>query len=132
MHPAGILPIPFRMAVHEDGLRTKLVGGSQRHGRVNAELPGGVGCCRDDSSLVRTSADYHRFATKRGVIKLFHGDEESVHVHVEEGFHWANLIITNGPLLQEVWQAAPDGSLWRIYALDYPRNSRQVRHYLHV
>ena len=83
----GVFAVAIRVAVDEDGLRAELVGGAQRHGGVDAEFACGIGGGGDDAAFVGASADDYGFAAERGVVEFFHGDEESVHVDVEEGAH---------------------------------------------
>ena len=87
VNAAGILAIALRVAVDEDGLRAQLVRGAQRHGGVDAELPRRVGGSGDDAALVGTPADDHGLVLERGIVELFHRDEERVHIDVEDGLH---------------------------------------------
>ena len=62
-----------------------LGGGAQRHGGVDAELARFVRGGRNHAALVALSANDHRFAFQRGIEEFFHGDEEGVHIDVEDG-----------------------------------------------
>jgi hypothetical protein len=52
---------------------------------MDAELTGFVAGGRDNTALVGPAADDHGFAAEVGAVEEFHGNEESVHVHVEDG-----------------------------------------------
>src|SRR5439155_10425114 len=71
------------MAVEKNGVRAEFPGGSQRHGGMNSVFARFVTGGGNDASLVGTSADDNRFAAEVGAIKKLDGDEECVHVHVE-------------------------------------------------
>src|SRR5256885_7502131 len=71
------------MAVEEDGMRTKLPGGAERHGGMNSVFARFVTGGGDDAALVGTSADDNGFAAQIGAVEKLDGDEEGVHVHVE-------------------------------------------------
>ena len=77
--------ITLWMPIDEDGMRTLLGGGAQRHGGVNPELAGFIGSRGDDAAFVALSADDDGFAFQRGIVKFFHGNEEGVHIDVEDG-----------------------------------------------
>ena len=62
-----------------------LRGGAQRHRRMHAEFPGLIGRRGDDAALVALPANDDSFAFQRGIEELFHGDEEGVHIDVEDG-----------------------------------------------
>src|SRR5580692_6810037 len=53
----GILQIAMAMAVHENGVRTELGRGAQRHGGMHAELASLVGCGSDHSTFVALTSD---------------------------------------------------------------------------
>src|SRR5215831_18975597 len=75
------------MTVNEDGVRTQLIRGSQRHGRMHSELTRFIGCRRDHSALIRLPAHHHCFSLKRGIEQLFNRNEEGVHIDVEDDLH---------------------------------------------
>ncbi len=75
------------MSFEKDGLRTELGGRPQRHGGVHAKLAGFVTRGGADAALVALAADYNGLAFERWVVEFFHGDEEGVHVDVEDGAH---------------------------------------------
>jgi hypothetical protein len=52
---------------------------------MDTKLAGFIGGGGDDTTLVALSAHYDRFAFKRWIEKLFHRDEKSVHIDVEDG-----------------------------------------------
>jgi len=73
------------MAIQENCVRTEPSRRSKRHRGVNAVFPRLVARGGHDAALIRASADNHRLASKLRPIEQFHGDEEGVHVHVEDG-----------------------------------------------
>src|SRR6266852_4233211 len=73
------------MSVDKDCLRAELGSCAQRHGGMDSELAGGVRSCRDDSALVALSANHDWLALQAGIEEFFHGDEEGVHIDVEDG-----------------------------------------------
>jgi hypothetical protein len=73
------------MAVNKDGLRAKLGSGAERHGGVHAEFSRFVGGSRNYAAFVPLASDNDWLAFERRIKKLFDGDKESVHVHVEDG-----------------------------------------------
>jgi hypothetical protein len=52
---------------------------------MDAELAGFVAGSGDDAALIWSAADDNRLAAEVGELEEFHGDEEGVHVHVEDG-----------------------------------------------
>jgi hypothetical protein len=66
-------------------VRTKTAGGAQGHGGVDAEFAGFVAGGGNDAALVGAAADDNRLAAKIGALEEFDGDEEGVHVDVEDG-----------------------------------------------
>src|SRR5437773_10688453 len=74
------------MSIHENGLRTKLGSGSQRHRRVHTELARRIRSCGDDASFAALPAHYDWSAFQRRIVQLFHRHEEGIHVDVENGF----------------------------------------------
>ena len=73
------------MAVEENGVGAEASRGAQGHGGVDAEFAGFVAGGGDDAALIGTAANDHGFAAKIGALEQFDGDEEGVHVHVEDG-----------------------------------------------
>ena len=59
--------------------------GAQGHGGMNAELASFVAGGGDDAALVGAAADNNGLAAEVGALEEFDGDEEGVHVHVEDG-----------------------------------------------
>ena len=51
---------------------------------MHAELTGFVGCRGNHAALVALSADDHSFSLQFRIEQLFHGDEEGVHIDVED------------------------------------------------
>ena len=80
--PFGIL---FVVAVEEDGVRAEAAGGAQRHGGVDTEFARFVAGGGDYAALVGAAADYYGFAAEIGTVEELDGDEEGVHVDVEDG-----------------------------------------------
>src|SRR5215470_18049624 len=74
------------MAVNEDGLRTELRSGTQWHGRVHAKPASFVGGGRNHAAFISLTSDDNSLAFQRGIEEFFYGDEEGVHVDVEDGF----------------------------------------------
>src|SRR5947209_14760225 len=74
------------MTVHENRAWTKLGCGSQRHSRMHAKFARFIRCGRDHSALVALASDYYGLPFQRRIVKLFHGNEEGIHVDVEDGF----------------------------------------------
>jgi hypothetical protein len=68
-------------------VRAEASGGAQGHGGVDAEFAGFVAGGGDNAALVGTAADDNGLAAEVGTIEEFDGDEECVHVHVEDGRH---------------------------------------------
>jgi hypothetical protein len=81
----GALAVTVGMAVDENRLRAEFGRGTQGHGGMDSELAGGIGGGGDYAALVALSADYDGLAFQGGIEELFHGDEEGVHVDVEDG-----------------------------------------------
>ena len=84
--------IAVGMSVDEDGVRAELGGGAQRHGGMDSELAGRIGSGGDDSAFVALASDDDGLAFERGIVELFHGDEEGVHVDVEDGAGEGGLV----------------------------------------
>jgi len=80
--PFGIF---FVMAVEEDGVRAEAAGGAQRHCGVNTEFAGFVAGGGNDAALIGAASDDNGFAAEIGAVEEFDGDEEGIHVHVEDG-----------------------------------------------
>ena len=66
--------------------------GAQRHGGMDSEFARFVGGRGDDAALVALPADDDRLAFQRRVEEFFHGDEEGVHVDVEDGAREGGLL----------------------------------------
>lgn len=80
--PFGIF---FVVAIEKDGVGAEAAGGTQGHGGVDAEFAGFVTGGGDDAALVWAATDNHRFAAEVGAVEEFDGDEEGIHVDVEDG-----------------------------------------------
>ena len=88
----GTFAVTLGMSVDKDGVRTLLGCGAQRHGRVNTELARFVGSGRDHSALVALSAYDDCLSLQRWIVELFHGDEEGVHIDMEDGTEQNGLL----------------------------------------
>src|SRR5437016_5404598 len=74
----------MRMSVEIDAVRTKFGRGPQRHCRMHTKLSRGVGSCGDYSPLIFCSPYNYRFSFERRIEQLLDGDEERVHVQMED------------------------------------------------
>lgn len=79
------LTVALGMSVDKYGMRTLLGRGTQRHGRMHAKLACFVRGCGNHATLVPLPADHDRLAFQRRIEEFFHGNEESVHIDVEDG-----------------------------------------------
>ena len=79
--PLGIFGV---MAIEVDGVRAEAAGGAQRHGGVDAEFARFVAGGGDYATLIGLAADDDGFAAELGALEQFDGDEEGVHVDVED------------------------------------------------
>ena len=77
--------ILFMVAVEENGVWAKPPSGPQRHGRVDTVLASFVAGGGDDAALIGTPTDNHGLPAQVGAVQEFHGNEESVHIHMEDG-----------------------------------------------
>ena len=73
------------VAVEKNCVGTEASGGAQRHGGLDAVLARFIAGGGDDSALIGAAADDHRLAAKLGALEEFDGNEEGVHVDVENG-----------------------------------------------
>jgi len=73
------------VTIKEDGVRAKAAGGAQRHRRVDAVFAGFVAGRGDDAALIGAAAYYDGLAAQFGTCEEFDGNEEGVHVHMENG-----------------------------------------------
>ena len=80
--PFGVF---FVVTIEKDGLGAEASRGAQGHGGVDAELAGFVAGGGDNAALVGAATDNHRLAAEFGAVEEFDGDEEGVHVDVEDG-----------------------------------------------
>src|SRR5208337_2065071 len=80
--PFGIF---FVVAIEEDGMGAEASGGAQGHGGVDTEFAGFVAGGGDYAALVGAAADHYGLAAEIGAGEEFDGDEEGVHVDVEDG-----------------------------------------------
>src|SRR4051795_7257240 len=95
MNLFGRLPIPVGMSFDKNGLGTKLCRGPQRHSRVHTKFPRRIRSSRNHSSLMLLSANYNRLAFKAGIKQFFHGDEEGIHINVEDSASHRFSILMN-------------------------------------
>src|SRR2546429_264619 len=79
------LPTDLRIMVHANGqensLRTKSPCGGYGHRAMNAELASFVRCGADDTAALDAAND-HGLAAQAGLVALFDGRIEGVHVHM--------------------------------------------------
>ena len=80
-----VLSVSLRVSVDEERLWAELGRSAQRHGRMHTKLPGRVGSGGNNTALVALSTYDDRLALEGWVVELFHGDEERVHIDVEDG-----------------------------------------------
>jgi len=66
---------------------------------VDAEFAGFVAGSGDYAALVGAATDNNRFAAEVGAPRSFYGDEEGVHVHVEDGRNRRGLDGVGGVVL---------------------------------
>ena len=79
------LAVTLGMSVDKDRLRTHLGRRAQRHGGMDSEFAGFIGGRGDHAALVALPTDHDGLALQRGIEELLHGDEEGVHIDVEDG-----------------------------------------------
>jgi hypothetical protein len=99
--------ILFVMAVEEDGMGAEAACSSERHRRVYAELAGFIASSGDNAALIGAAADYDGLAAKVRAVEEFDGDEEGVHVHVEDGGVKRRLLLFSGGMF-----CAEAGEVW--------------------
>src|SRR5208283_5819257 len=73
------------MAIEEDGMGAQTRRGTQRHRGMNAELACFVAGGGDHTALIGPAANDNGLPSEFRALQKLHGDEESVHVHVENG-----------------------------------------------
>jgi hypothetical protein len=95
-HAIAPFRIFFVVAIEENGMGAEAAGGAERHGGVDAELACFVAGGGDNAALVGAAADYNGLAAEVGSVEQFDGDEESVHVHVEDGGVKRRLLLFSG------------------------------------
>src|SRR5205814_4433985 len=83
---AGTIVIAGGVAIHKDGLWAELGGGAQRHGGMHAKLARFVRGGGDDAALVTLSTHHNGFAFQRWIEQFLDGNEEGIHVDVEDSF----------------------------------------------
>ena len=94
---AGVFTIALRVAFDENGLRTVLVGGAQRHGGMHAEFARFVRGGGDDAPLITFATHHNRLAAQIRIVEFFHRHEERVHIDVKDGAaHGFSQAITRG------------------------------------
>ncbi len=67
VHLGGVVAIALRMPIDEDRLRAELGCRTQRHRRVNSELPRRIGRGRYHPALVPLAADHNRLSLQRRI-----------------------------------------------------------------
>ena len=76
--------IKIVVAIEENCVRAQAARGSQRHGGLNAVFSRFVAGCGDDAALVGLAPDDHRLAAKLGPCQQFDGNEERVHIDMQD------------------------------------------------
>ena len=84
-HLGRHLLVDAHARLHEDAVRTLLVRRAARHGGTHPEHPRLVAARGDDAPLVRTRPHDDGQAAPGGVVALFDGREERIHVDVQNG-----------------------------------------------
>ena len=79
------LGVEIVAAFEKNCVRAEAAGGSERHGGMNAEDAGFVAGGGNYSTAIGLAADYYGLAAEGGTVEEFDGNEESVHVYVEDG-----------------------------------------------
>ena len=82
--PAGVEIVA---AFEKNRMRAQLSRRAQRHGRMNAKAAGLITGRRDDAAGIGGAADDDRLAAKFGPLQQLDGDEERIHVHVQNRRH---------------------------------------------
>src|SRR2546426_8140134 len=102
------------MTVHEDRAGAKLGCGSQGHSGMHTKFARLVRCSRNYSALVALASDYYCLPFQRRIVKLFHRDEEGVHVNVEDGFGGARHGGTQ--IVDEKQSSEPPEAAWNFWS----------------
>ena len=79
------------MAIEKNRMWAKASRGAKRHGGVDPVLARFITGGGDDAALIRSAAYHNRLAAQFGALEQFHGDEEGVHVDVENRAIGRNL-----------------------------------------
>ena len=88
--------IPFVMAIKEDGMRAQARRGAQGHRRMDAEFARFVAGSGDNTALIGPAANDNGLAAEVGALEEFHGNEEGVHIHMEDGGVEREFTLFNG------------------------------------
>lgn len=80
----GLGAVGVHAGADEDAVGAKFAGGAGGHGGADLELSGFIAGGADDAALVGRGADDDGFATVFGMITLFDGREEGVHIDMED------------------------------------------------
>src|SRR6516225_6537581 len=75
--------VSFVMAIEKNRVWAKASRGTKRHGGLDSVLARFITGGGDDAALIRPAAYHNRLAAQFGALEQFHGDEEGVHVDVE-------------------------------------------------
>ena len=81
---AGSLFIGFHAWADEDGGGAEAGGSDAGHGGADAELAGFVACGGDDSALSGRGSNGDGSAAQVGVVTLFYGGVEGIHIEMED------------------------------------------------
>ena len=92
----GVFAVEVEVALDEDGVGAEEARRAERHGGVDAVFAGLVAGGGDDTALVALAANDDGLAFEGRVEELFDGDEEGVHVEVEDGLHGSTAVSRQG------------------------------------
>src|SRR4029077_2285511 len=79
-----VFAIELHVPVKVNAVWAELRGCAQRHGGVHSEFASSIGGGSDHAPLILRATNDYRLAFERRIEQLFHGDEEGVHVEVED------------------------------------------------
>src|SRR5437867_13425438 len=102
------------MTVHEDRAGAKLGCGSQGHSGMHTKFTRFIRCSRDYSTPVALASDYYCLPFQRSIVELFHGDEEGIHVDVDDGFGGGKHCGTQ--IVDEKQSSEPPETAWNLGA----------------
>src|SRR5262249_5470191 len=83
-YPIAPLAVFLMMSIEKNCVRTKFCCSTQWHGRLNSVFSCFVARCAHDSALIRLATDDNGYAAEFRTLQQFHGNEESVHIYVQD------------------------------------------------